>query len=795
MKKLEVLFFLLIIAANSYSQEFRVKSMLELTHDLSARTSPRIDKTGMECALIRVNIPTIKDVYFQSPIVGDPIQAPGEYTVYVPTNTERLQMICDNKQVDVVFADYSISLQPKLSYRVVVTRDSRPNEATGFAKVTVMANYDDDILLIDGIPAGQLPLIVDDLPIGEHTFAVPNTNGRTCNDTVITVTPEKNRVFLSLRQEKRHFVPLEINIYDGMEGQLDIGIKNVWDAKKVVERNGKKGIVGDDGSIIVPVEYDDFEEYSDDIYLVYKKFDCNGQESWESGYYIPGKGEVVPCDCNVDYSDKGDKLYVMYEKRSGCPKELDRGNRGRWANLFDFNKKMFVLPEHFYSDIEVYDNKLISALDKNWNIAIMDMSGICLLTIPGNYGIDFFGVDPVGALVVRGNMVYGLSGQVYQVPSHYKVLSISEGLLCVQDVNTGLVGYINKEMEVVIPVKYEKDYSYGFSHKITRMRTKDRGYVYYDNKGRQLLQIDYSGNVISQSRPTPYKMIKTHDNYGSAQHPISLRFYCENNSGEHGIVDAYGHIIVPFTRGDISFETYGYGERYYEEYNYYKIEETDGYVTLLDYMGNTILQRTKIAKNGDCFVAAYSEDKSSPLRVVALSNTHLLIYNGGRCEVRIPVSSDAEIIGAYPISIKTGNNIISRIDDSLFLVKNLLTNKTGYLSTTGELLASCIYDEPAELYGVNCDFMDNLYDSIDWSYGDSISHWQAREQHILSIDEDLASEGYGVVGIGGRYGYINTSGKVVVPLMYTAVSPFHNGVAYLREESGKWTKIYAKDLK
>ena len=63
------------------------------------------------------------------------------------------------------------------------------------------------------------------------------------------------------------------------------------------------------------------------------------------------------------------------------------------------------------------------------------------------------------------------------------------------------------------------------------------------------------------------------------------------------------------------------------------------------------------------------------------------------------------------------------------------------------------------------------------------------------INSFTASEGYGIVGIGGRYGFINTSGKVVVPLIYTAVTPFLNGVAYVRDKNNKWTKIYSKDLK
>ena len=57
------------------------------------------------------------------------------------------------------------------------------------------------------------------------------------------------------------------------------------------------------------------------------------------------------------------------------------------------------------------------------------------------------------------------------------------------------------------------------------------------------------------------------------------------------------------------------------------------------------------------------------------------------------------------------------------------------------------------------------------------------------------SDGIGILRLGDRYGFINTSGKIVVPLIYTAVTPFRNGISYVRDKAGKWHKIYRKDLK
>ena len=109
--------------------------------------------------------------------------------------------------------------------------------------------------------------------------------------------------------------------------------------------------------------------------------------------------------------------------------------------------------------------------------------------------------------------------------------------------------------------------------------------------------------------------------------------------------------------------------------------------------------------------------------------------------------------------------------------RNRSTNKYGYISPTGELLTSCIYD--------------NLSDIVD--VGDEELGSDA--QILGKINEWSASEGYGIISIGGLFGYIDVTGKVVVPLIYTAVTPFIDGVAWVRDQNGKWKKIHLKDLK
>ena len=62
------------------------------------------------------------------------------------------------------------------------------------------------------------------------------------------------------------------------------------------------------------------------------------------------------------------------------------------------------------------------------------------------------------------------------------------------------------------------------------------------------------------------------------------------------------------------------------------------------------------------------------------------------------------------------------------------------------------------------------------------------------IEERPISEGLAILSVGDRFGFIDNKGNVKVPLKYTAVTPFENGIAYVRDQDGKWVKIYKKDL-
>ena len=71
MKRTLLFFAFFLIAFIVSAQEIKVKLMEYLPNDLAARTHPRPDVNGVNCALIRVVVPAVKDMKFDGWVVGD----------------------------------------------------------------------------------------------------------------------------------------------------------------------------------------------------------------------------------------------------------------------------------------------------------------------------------------------------------------------------------------------------------------------------------------------------------------------------------------------------------------------------------------------------------------------------------------------------------------------------------------------------------------------------------------------------------------------------------------------------
>ena len=118
MRKYSFLFVIFLLSSIADAQEIKVKLMEYLPNDLAARTHPRPDANGVNCALIRVVVPAVKDMKFDGWVVGDCTYQPGEYQVYVPEGAKKIKFRHENYEPgEIVF---NMPIQSQCVYKVVL---------------------------------------------------------------------------------------------------------------------------------------------------------------------------------------------------------------------------------------------------------------------------------------------------------------------------------------------------------------------------------------------------------------------------------------------------------------------------------------------------------------------------------------------------------------------------------------------------------------------------------------------------------------------------------------------------
>ena len=117
----------LLSAMMALGQEMSVKSFEYLPKDLTARTSPRNDRNGIPCAVIRVGI-ALQGVVFDGNTIGKPVYNTGEYLVYMPEGSKQVTIRHDSYlPLTVVFADYGIDkVESSSTYRLTVPTGAAP---------------------------------------------------------------------------------------------------------------------------------------------------------------------------------------------------------------------------------------------------------------------------------------------------------------------------------------------------------------------------------------------------------------------------------------------------------------------------------------------------------------------------------------------------------------------------------------------------------------------------------------------------------------------------------------------
>ncbi len=675
-----------------FAQSLAVKSFEELTHDLSARTNPRIDEEGNHCALIRINVPNIKNIVFDNTIVGEAQYLPGEYIVYVNDSAPSLSFTYEDNTETINYTDYNISIEGNKCYRLILSTDKK--NAGVPTVTTITANYDNMVVLVDGVPVGETPVTIESLTEGKHTISVPNTNGYTMKDSVVYIQKDRNNnIELFLHKEK--FKPVKIDIvvagFDG-EGEWIYGTNKI-------SREGKQGIVDYNGEEIVPCIFDYvYPSLQNGYYVVTKE--------GKKGLYDPEKGLVVPCVFSGIYTN-------------GSKKHTDPMPAVRNGFMGVLNYDGSVLVPFEYKPIVEKINGLEYTVSPEFNNGFITISHLkegslheTVKDIFNRKGEKLFSserykyTEPICEGFIYFEDFYGGKGLIdsignsHDIPSEYAffiyrgcggtVYDVENGdwKLRVHNTKTDKYGLFNKNMEVFIPAIYDKVCTY--YNGMTEVETNGNTFV-----------VDQSGKVheldFLKKQGLMYQY--TYKNQGNYYIAVS------NSEGKHGLYDDQGNVIFPCVYNDGDFW-------YYDE------------------------------NNNPQIIGIYQND-----------NNELVIPEGMR---------------------------VSKFSDDGFIkITDWETKSYGYINMQGDIIANCIYGYKGE----------DAYEYIENDLEDYNDYMSIIEKNFP------VSEGLAILSIGDRYGYINNKGDIVVPLIYTAITPFEDGKCYAREGNGHWVTLYRKDYK
>ena len=120
-KKVFTILLALWFTLGVHAQELTVKSFVVKTNDITARTQPRPDNNGNDCALVKVRL-AAGNASFSGNVFGDVAYDKSEYFVYMPHGSKRLTIKLEGYlPLEVIFEDYGInSLEGKTVYVMTI---------------------------------------------------------------------------------------------------------------------------------------------------------------------------------------------------------------------------------------------------------------------------------------------------------------------------------------------------------------------------------------------------------------------------------------------------------------------------------------------------------------------------------------------------------------------------------------------------------------------------------------------------------------------------------------------------
>ena len=241
------------------AQEMTVKSFELLSNDIIARTSPRNDRNGIPCAVIRVGI-ALQGVVFDGNTIGAPVYNTGEYLVYMPEGSKQLTIRHDSYlPLTVVFADYGIDkVKSSSTYRLTVPIGAAPPlQRKGNFLTMNVTPASSQVTIDDGVSTatesdGSFKIFLNN---GTHSYRVEAGNAYSPVSGTVEMKGERITLPITLKSLK-----------------ASLTVKTITSGSKIYVNEDYKGIDQWQGSLspgtyLVEAKKDGYRPYSTTVSL------------------------------------------------------------------------------------------------------------------------------------------------------------------------------------------------------------------------------------------------------------------------------------------------------------------------------------------------------------------------------------------------------------------------------------------------------------------------------------------------------------------------------------------------
>lgn len=433
MKKILQIYIILIVCIVSdfhlFANTLEVSSMEQRMEPMTVPMQ-KTDLNGNICALIKVQLPII-GCKFEGNVL-DYFFDVTEYWVYMSQGSKQLNIKCPgNKTCVIIFANYGV---PDLVSKGIYTLclDGWNDEKHQKSTETNVRSRE------------------------ESLDAMRNILKKIKAAGAIDIGPFLNGIAPISKDDKYAFIDKEGNLltafaYDKVSQPYYLE-NPCWE----VIKDGKTGVIGEGGKLIVPCEYRDISCYND-LISASKNIKADKWGTISGDAFSKAKYDIFD-------AETGEKIAILLsydQKRAITLPYL--------FPEFKHNKKTFIDTNYK----PVFKQKFEFAYPFSENLAVVRTKADGWFIIDQNG--DKMTTLPTGMIPYKGYGHYSSDGCFH------------EGLLAVE--KKGKKGFINKLGEVVIPIEYD-DVSY-FSEELAAVATGS-----YHNKTLEWHYIDHTGKTV-----------------------------------------------------------------------------------------------------------------------------------------------------------------------------------------------------------------------------------------------------------------------------------------------------------